>query len=285
MVAAVGVRTSQGKVLALADGPAVNLRVETGKVLAAAAYPAENARVTQASVLTSMTVSNTVRVTQAKILAVGVGRVFDPKVRVFTFTIDGHDYVVIRLGTTETLVYDNHSDQFYIWGSGSEGLWKAYDGVNWPGGARLANSFGSNVVVGDDANGSLYFLDPNADQDDDAVYGSEVPREFRREVSGQYPLKGYSFQRCYGVELYGSIGQSSYGGTDQSVTLSYSDDRGTTYVNTAPITINVGDYNGRVFWRSLGSIRTPGRIFKITDYGTLKRIDGMNMLAEGEGKT
>lgn len=285
MVASVGVRTSQGKVISALDGAVSKLRTSLGKVLAAAAYPSEKLRTSQAKILTSLTVSNTVRVSQAKILAAGIGRVFDPKVRVFTFTIDGHDYIVMRLGNSETLVYDNHSDQFYTWASGSDSLWKSYDGVNWPGGARLANSFGSNVVVGDDANGSLYFLDPNADQDDDAVYGSTTPREFKREVSAQYPLKGYSFQRCYGVELYGSIGQSSYGGTDQSVTLSYSDDRGTTYVSAAPITINVGDYNGRVFWRSLGSIRTPGRIFKITDYGTLKRIDGMNMLAEGEGKT
>lgn len=285
MVAAVGVNVSQGRVSALpSESASTAIRTSQARMYAAASYPSEEVRTSQAVVRYTGPMEMDVRVSQARVYAAGVGRVFDPKVRAFTFTLDGHDFYVLRLGVFETLIYDVHSDQFYIWGSGSESLWKAYDGIHWPGGSYLANSYGSNVVVGDDANGSLYFLDPDADQDDDPVY-SDRKNDFIREVSGQYPIRGYSYTRCYGVELYGSIGDAGDGPSDMTITLSYSDDAGNTYLSREPITIAAEDFNGRVMWRSLGSMKAPGRIFKITDYGQLKRIDGLNMVAEGEGRT
>lgn len=284
MVAAVGVLNSQAKVMTAIDGASPSLKVNKSSVLAAAAYPADAVRTSQARINYIVDNPLSVRTSQARIYAAGVGRVFDPKVRVFTFTLDGHDYLAIRLGPQETLIYDTHSDQFYVWGSGNGRLWKAYDGVNWPGGGSPSYIYGSNIVVGDDANGSLYFLDPNADQDDDSIQGSLLKRNFTREVSGQVALKGYAAARCYGVELLGSIGQHSPSSADPSVTLSYSDDRGVTYVDANPVTIDYGDYSGRVFWRSLGSIRAPGRIFNIRDYGALKRIDSLTMIGEQEGK-
>lgn len=285
MVSAVGVNASQAKVYSLLDGATVELKASKATVYAAAAYQSEFVRASQVRVNYIGTAQNIVKTSQAKVYVAAIGRIFDPKVRVFAFTLDGHDYYVVRLGVTETLIFDTQTEQFYIWGSGDDRLWRALDGIHWPGGYTLANSFGSNVVVGDDSNGSIYFLDPSADQDDDAVYGADRKRDFVREVTGQYPLRGYSFQRCYGVQLYGSIGAQSTVTNDMTITLSYSDDGGNNYVSASPIAIAPEDFNGRIMWRSLGSIRTPGRLFKVTDYGGLKRIDGMNMITEGEGRT
>lgn len=212
------------------------------------------------------------------------GRVDDPKVRCFTFTLDGHDFYVIRLGTIETLVFDTQTEQFYIWGSGEGLLWRAYDGCNWLGGYPQSTGFGSNIVVGDDGTGTIYFLNPDADTDDDALEGLSLQREFLRRVSGQVTTTGYGSVRCYGLEVMGSIGQSP-AATSQTVTLSYSDDRGQSYVDAGTITNEPDDYDLRLFWRSLGSVRAPGRIFRLTDYGALKRIDSLTMVAEGEGKT
>jgi hypothetical protein len=223
-------------------------------------------------------------VSQLDLLYVYRGRVADPKVRCFTFTLDGHDFYVIRLGTIETLVFDTQTNQFYIWGSGDSLLWRAYDGCNWLGGYAQSAGFGSNIVVGDDGNGSIYFLNPDADTDDDAIEGSTLQRDFVRRASGQVITKGYSSVRCYGVELLGSIGQYA-GAAPSTVTLDYSDDRGQSYVDAGTYTIDSADYEARLFWRSLGSIRAPGRIFRVTDYGALKRIDSLDMVAEGEGKT
>lgn len=212
------------------------------------------------------------------------GRVEDPKVKCFTFTLDGHDYYVIRLGMTETLVFDTQTEQFYIWGSDQGLLWRAYDGCNWLAGYRQASSYGSNIVVGDDGTGTIYFLDPDQDTDDDALEGPDLPRTFIRRATGQVVTKGYSSQRCYGVELLGSIGQFGYG-IPATVNLSYSDDRGETYVDAGTKVFTPMDTDARAFWRSLGSIRAPGRIFRVIDYGALKRIDSLSMIAEGEGRT
>jgi hypothetical protein len=67
------------------------------------------------------------------------------------------------------------------------------------------------------------------------------------------------------------------------VDLYVSDDRGQTYQDCGTINITPGDIDARLYWRSLGSMKAPGRIFKTVDYGALKRIDSMEML-DGSGK-
>jgi hypothetical protein len=90
---------------------------------------------------------------------------------------------------------------------------------------------------------------------------------------GQISIKGgYSSIPCFGVQLYGSIGS---GDGELTVGLTYSDDRGFSYADAGEITLTPEAYTQRVNWRSLGSMRAPGRLFRITDTGALKRIDGM----------
>lgn len=261
---------------------AVTIDASQEQILAVGAFPSEFVRSSQEQVVATVEPSNDIRASQINLYALARGSNTDPSVRAWTFTMDGHNYYVLRLGTQETLVYDEHSQQWYTWSSGDLNIWNAYNGQNWHGGESWAYTYGSNVLVGDDGNGSIYFLNPFQDQDDSPVYGAALPIPFRREVYGQLPFRGYKKMPCYGVQIQGSIGSQ----TDTSiegVDLYVSDDRGTTYQDCGTITIPAGDIDSRLYWRSLGAMRAPGRIFKVIDYGALKRVDSMEML-DGSGK-
>lgn len=241
--------------------------------------PADESLVSQAALATVVEVEPDVRVSQAVLVTIVRGRVDDPRVRAWTFTLDGHDYYVLRLGNNETLVYDVFSKQWYVWGSGDSTLWKAFTGTNWLAADINAAEYGSNILVGDDGNGSVYLLNPDGDFDDDTLEGADLPREFTRSVQGQVAVRGYSSKRAYGVEVEGSIGDA----TDENnitVNLSFSDDRGNTYVDAGSIDVPQGEHNIRLNWRSLGSISSPGRLYKITDYGALRRIDYLDSSQE-----
>lgn len=242
-------------------------------------FPTEYIRTSQATGRAVAEADNVLRTTQARVRAVVKGRVDDPRVRAWTFTLDGHDFYVLRLGNIETLVYDVASGEWSVWGSSDSALWRAYDGVNWIGGRRLGSEFGSDVVVSDDGNGALYFLAPELTTDDDAFSGADVPRPFRRQFTAQAILEsGYDFVACYGAQLFGSNGSDA-----GDVTLAVSDDRGSTYEDVSTLTIEEGELQFRLSWPSLGSMRAPGRLFRVTDYGALQRIDGMQMETGEDG--
>jgi hypothetical protein len=254
---------------------AVSTSVTQGYAAVLGAYPAEGADVDVAHTVVLTEAGMEVQVEQAYVIILTTGRVSDPVIRTWTFTLDGHDYYVLKLGNSKTLLYDTHSESWYNWGSGTGDLWRAYNGCNWLGGDRFAGGYGSNVVVGDDGNGSLYFLDPDAEVDDDALV-DDTTRTFERVVQGQVTHKGYSAGPCYSVQLNGSLGMTD-DAVDTTVTLSISDDQGNSYSDVGTITVAADDSLARVHWRSLGSIRTPGRLFKVTDYGALTRIDSLDM--------
>jgi hypothetical protein len=220
-----------------------------------------------------------VEVSQFDLIVVCRGRVEDPVVRVCTFTLDAHDYYLIRLGTEETLVYDNLSSEWYTWGSGDSDLWRAYTMINWIGGSKWGDVFGSNVIAGDDSLGVLYFLDPEGDVDDDALEGPLVPRPFMRRVVAQYVFTGgYDAIPCFGVQMFGSVGQDA----SVPIELQISDNRGDSYVSAGVRTIPANEFGFRLQWQSLGSIVAPGRLFRFTDYGAIHRIDNVEMVIQDE---
>jgi hypothetical protein len=232
-------------------------------------------RLSQLKVDAAVTSAMDVRLSQMFVLAAVRGRVVDPAIRAWTFTQDGHDFYVLRLGDAETLVYDTATGMWSVYGSGDGDPWRGYTGKNWQGGRRLALNW-SDVVVGDHGNGALYFLSPDDDDDDDRAQGEDMPRPFKREVTGQVIVKpGYFSAPCFGVQLFGSIGSN----VDSALTvnLSVSDDRGFTYDDMGDLTMDAGEYTARLHWPSLGSMVAPGRLFRITDDGALKRIDSLEM--------
>lgn len=264
---------TQGFVLGVGEATP-ETRAFTTYVLSLAQYPSEDFRTQEAFVNAVTSSSNTVNTYTSFVFAVVRGRDTSPRIRVWTYTLDGHDYYVLRLGATTTLMYDTLTDEWSELSSGSSGPLRVNDGSNWNGAVSQAAVYGSNVITGDDGNGALYFLDPDADQDEDPLVGGETLWPFTREIQTQIPLSSYDRVPCYGLQVRGSIG--SYAFAD-GVTLTFSDDRGATYTSAGEISIDVNDTDQRLFWRSLGSMKAPGRLFKITDDGALKRIDSIDL--------
>lgn len=211
-----------------------------------------------------------------------------PYIRAWGFTLDGHDYYVLNL-PLETLVYDFHSGQWYNWGSESYRVWAALEGINWYGNiGRLLTLYGntsitqslSTVLVGDNSNGSLYFLDPTLPHDSDRTGVAGTYNVFERFTYGQITVRGWNYEPCDSFQLTGSVGEAN-ATASAVVTLEYSDDAGHTFVNAGDLTITEGDYSQRMEWPSLGSYQKPGRLFRVTDYGALQRIDGMEVHEHG----
>ena len=279
------IRASTGYVLGAVESGG-DARVTQVAALAAVQFPSEQVKTTQAFALAAAEYDRDIRVSQAYVLAAVKGSIYDPKVRVWTMTLDGHDLLVFRLGTlNQTLVYDDHTESWYIWSSKTHDKWRAYNGCNWDGASNYAGAYGSNIIVGDDGNGSLYFLDPNKDLDDHPLTGIDDAYPFQRLVMAQRVGAGYDRKKCYAVNILGSTGEGST--TDETltaITLYTSDNQGHDYTNHGTINVVPEEYDTRLQWRSLGSYKAPGRIFKVEDFGALKRIDYMET-EDGETPT
>jgi hypothetical protein len=246
--------------------------------------PSDEVRVAQADVLVSSLTTSNVQVSQADVVVVYKSRVEDPKVRAWTFTLDGHEFYVLSLGIRETLVYDVSTGEWYTWGTGEQQLWRAKIGINWTGTGALPGLYGSNVLVGDDSTGALYFLSPDADEDEDALEGATILRPFRRRLTAQYVIgAGYAAVPCFGVQAFGSIGETTVlqDLDKRGVTLEISDDRGDTWLDVGTLEPPLGDFAFRLNWQSLGVMQVPGRLFRLEDHGALKRIDDFE-LEDGE---
>lgn len=201
-------------------------------------------------------------------------------IRVWAYTLDGKSFYVLNLGVIETLVCDVLAEQWYIWGSGASDIWRARTGCEWLGGRKFAEDW-SYIITGDNTNGALYFLSPDDDFDDDADVGDATPRTFTRQGTGQVVVSpGYASVPCFGVQLMGSVGK--FADDDAAVNLQTSDDQGNTWNDQGNVLLDADEFTARVNWRSLGSMVAPGRLFRITDTGALKRIDNLEM-DEGRG--
>lgn len=254
---------------------AAGVRATQAAIVAAGAFPASSVRATMANVTALIDANgDQERVTQALVVVAALGRTTNPRVLAWTFTLDEHTHYVIRLGTQKTLELDTKTGMWAIWGSSDGPLWRAFTGINWQGAGTL-RGLGSNVVVGDDGNGSLYILDQDAETDDDAIVGSDTQRPFTRKVTGQLAFRGRASVPVSKVELLGSVGQQASDSLT-GVTLYTSDDGGQLYTDRGTIDVQPGDYGKRLDWRSLGSMRAPGRLFRIEDDGALKRIDSLS---------
>lgn len=254
-----------------------DIRASQVYVLAAVKQVSDNVNYSQAYVNAGVLNLTTVQVPQAYVLAAVKGRVGNPNARAWTFSLDGHDFYVLHLGDTETLVYDTYSKEWSVWGNDQAIRWKAAFGINWVGAGPFAGGFGSNVITIDDTNGAVYFLSPNYPYDDDYDVGEDSRVAFQRIAQGQIIIRGRTPTPCYGVSLTGSFGDV-FVDTLTAVTLEVSDDAGRTYSDCGTVTVTATDYAARVEWLSLGLMTAPGRMFRITDSGSLDRIDGLELL-------
>lgn len=212
---------------------------------------------------------------QAKVLVVGKGSVDNPKLKAWTYTLDGHDYYVLKLGTdSQTIVFDLTTGQSAWWSWDGKDHWRTSVGLNWRSSGNIPFNYGSNVICGDDSTGILWVLDPMQGVDDGIA--TDDPVTFERVAVGQMITRDRQFIPVYSVDLTASLGDPSL--TADNFSLSYSDDQGHTFLTAdAPQATTAGNYEQYMTWRSLGLIRSPGRLFKITDNGAFARIDGLDV--------
>lgn len=256
-------KSSQTAVYAWASEPAEQLRNSQGAVVAWGAAE-------EPSGLFEL------KTHQVAIYAWVKGYVEQPHVRAWTYSLDGHDYYVLRLATLWTVVLDLATGQWSEWFGHNLPYWRAHTGINWLGmGADTAlRLYGTNVVAGDDRAGILWMLDPTTGIDDGVTAESaDVP--FNRAVTGIVQQRMRASTPCGGVYLTVSLGQPIVAGA--AITLDYSDDGGNSYVTAGSVTVDSSDYNQEIAFRSLGLIRAPGRVFRITDNGASVRINAADL--------
>ena len=272
------IQISQGRILASVRALTDEIQITQGRFLSAINFPTPEMLISQARSYVTVRAEKPMLVTQGRMYVAVRGRIANPRVRAWTFTLDGHDFYVLRLGDAGTLVFDNKTKQWIEWDSEDLEFWRAASGITWPGGAALAHQYGSNIVAGDDTYGLLWFLDPEQPYDDYPDELNEIQQiPFNRVVMGQYPVRGHNFIPCYSLFLSGD----NYGlvATDftPGVTLETSDDAGKTFDDMGTINVTVDTTNQEYLWTSLGQMQAPGRLFKFTDNGIFARIDYAEM--------
>jgi len=288
-------RVTQGGITVLGEGASSGVRLTQTGTLATYGMPTTGTRATQLAthlathhetpvLLTQSATQAAVRhdpvmqITQSGALAVVRGRVYNPRLRAWTYTLDGHDYYVLKLGDEKTLVYDLSTGQWSWFSSPDVEYWRLVTGFNWVSCGSVAHHYGSNVVVGDDTYGIIWVLNPVQGYDEDPRYvngATPTPMPFKRRATAQITARGRTTVPCYEVYLTGSAGEPAL--TGQQVSLRYSDDLGKTFVNAGARTVNLADFGQEFAWRSLGLIKQPGRLFSIEDDGALARIDGLEV--------
>lgn len=270
------VEVTQGQTLVVLSATAADMRVDQLQAIAIYNLPTEAERVTSLYV-NLVTASNTtpIEISQLNVMAVVRGKIDNPKLRAWTYTLDGHDYYVLKLGTDgKTFVFDLSTNQWSWWSSDQSVRWRTSVGMNWVSSGNIPLMHGSNIVVGDDSYGVLWVLDPEKGQDDSLLGEEEIP--YPRVATGQMISRDRIFVPVYSVDLTASLGEPAL--TANSVTLEYSDDQGHTYVTAdEPRTVEEGNYDQEFSWRSLGLVRAPGRLFRISDNGSFARIDGLDV--------
>lgn len=184
--------------------------------------------------------------------------------RAWGFNLDQHQFYVLHLGEQGTMVFDALTNEWSQWQTEGFNTWNAEHGVEW----------NDEVYFGDSTLPTLWRMDPDSFLDEDF-------RTIRRVVTGGIPTEARNTLRTGMFVLSATKGRAVDDEGTPYVQLSISDDGGQTF-NDRPV-IEMDNNTVQDFsWRSLGVIKTPGRVFKITDEGAIVTIKGANQRIDGE---
>lgn len=275
MAGAVDTDVSIGRTYYVTKGTTANITASMGRPFTIYNVPAQNLVSSSAMVKHIISVPGPIDVSSARVLAVFRGRIDNFSMRSYTVTVDGHDWYVLNLGESGTLVYDTLTSEWMSWDGQNTDIpnFRGEFGLNWN--AVSNNQYDSDVIIGDNLTGMLYYFDPTQPYDGDA-YDPTVPtvNRFTRVLTGGVPARGRGTIDCNFVFLTASFGMPLLG---SQITLKTSDDLGKTWTDNGAITIDAMEWDQDVTWSSLGSFGTPGRIFQICDDGAFERIDSLDM--------
>lgn len=255
---------------------AVGLNVSQFEALVGFNVPTLGLNASQMEALVGIVQAAEVQVGQLQALVAIIGRPENRTARAWTFSLDGHDFYVLRLGEESTLVYDLTTENWHVWDSETTPTWRLQAGGNWISMAR-ANYLGgaaTNVIAGDDTFGLLWTLDPSSGLDDSPAEG-EPPIPFTRVISGGFPARMRQSVRNNALFVTINTGDPAF--TPATIELRTSDDNGKTFQSQGTVDVPAGEFSYEVMWRSLGLIRAPGRLFEFVDTGATVRIDGVDI--------
>jgi len=275
------VTLTQGRIFAVVSDPG-NLKTTQARGLVTINFPTDELKNSQTELFVAAHGNKTVRISQANVMAVARGRSQNRYLRAWTFSMDGHDFYVVRLGEEATLVYDLTTGQWMKWTTPSRETWRAAVGMNWTGMGRKTVSLEtagsapaeSQVVAGDDTFGMLWTLAPTQGYDV-SPYDNSQQNRFPRVIVGGVPLSARDAKPLGAAYLTASFGSPQVSGAD--ILLRTSDDFGKTWTSHGTVTVEPGNYSQEFVWRSLGLMRAPGRMFEISDDGATVRIDGLEI--------
>lgn len=177
------------------------------------------------------------------------------EVTAWTFEFDGHTFYVLNLGDAGTYVYDITTGQWSQFQTEGLNGWNMINGISWRG----------ETIGADEQNPLIYQMNPLSFEDDGY-------KRIKRTVTGGLSVRQRTFIPVYAFRITGSVGEPSM--TDATINLRYSDDQGRTYIDAGSLTIEAGANEQELLWTSLGLIQSPQRIFEVSDFGGLARING-----------
>lgn len=276
MVTAVRIDAPEAVTLAVTRVASLSTLVPQLTALGVYNVPAQNISVTYGEMNSVYSrIAQGMPITQSVVVAIFKGTVNNPKLTAWTYTLDGHDYYVLKLGTdNKTLVFDISTGQWSWWASPQTEHWRVNTGLNWKSSGNLPFQYGSNVVVGDDSYGVLWVLNPDQGLDDSILDSTQ--NAFSRVATAQMTSIDRQFIPIYSVYLSASLGAPAL--TANTVTLRYSDDQGRSFTDADDVkVVTAGDYSQSLEWRSLGILSPPGRLFQIEDNGAFSRIDDLEV--------
>lgn len=276
MVATIGIRAPAAEVTTVATVITAGIRAPAAEITTVYNIPTIGLRAAEAVVTNLTKTTNTIRAAQAQVTTIVKGRIENRKARCWPGSLDGHDLYVLRLGDTRTLVYDLTTDCWMEWADPDAEFWRPQCGMNWfgMGNNSFTRGITSDLIAGDDNFGLLWVVEPERGYD-------EAPRDdlpdaaFTRRVVGGVPMRMRATQKVGAVYATIDGGDPQFAGG--AITLRTSDDNGETWQDHGTITIEPGNWNQEIVWRSIGLIKAPGRIFELTDNGATVRIDGLDM--------
>lgn len=272
-----GIQDSEGRTLTVFSSLASGIRAAEARNFAIYNYPSQGEQVSQQRNNIAVMRASTIDVSEERTFAICRGRVESHRVRAFPFRLDGHDMVALRLGESETLIWDFTTGQWASWSSEElDNVWRPSVGNNWTGMGKnfFDDGLTSDIILGDDTFGLLWGL--NAEQGYDEHPDPDRPDlPYMRRIVGGIPMRLRTTQKVGAAYLTADMGNPQVAGA--GITLRTSDDYGKNWSDHGTITVAPGNYDQEFSWRSLGLIRSPGRIFELTDNGATARIDSLDI--------
>lgn len=182
--------------------------------------------------------------------------------RAWTFSIDGHTFYVLDLGTEGTFIFDTITSQWAKFLTAGYGRWNVQNGVMW----------GNRVVGGAIDTPTVWEVSASLRQDDGV--------DIAHAATGGVQTRSRTRHNVGAVRVTGSVGDIG-SGTTSTLRLRFSDDNGKTWSNYFDNTLTQGDTSAQSEYRALGSFGAPGRIFELSDVGGPNRIDGVDADVDG----